>query len=275
MKKTYYSVPVRILRAFGALLILGLSFIPVYAVLTVSLTPYSKMLESLLFPKYLELSNYVDAFKIVYRQMGNSFKYSLTTVVLVLSISIPSAYVIARFKFKARKLLMFGLLFTQMLAGIVLIPAIYTIFSRLGLNNSVPALIFIYVGVNLSLSVWLLISFFAAIPREVEEAAIIDGVGRLAMIYQVAVPMVKPGIAVSAIFIFINVYNEFVIPLFLVTDTASQTITQVLNSLMSATTIEWHILAAGAVVGMIPPLVAFLFFQKSIVEGASAGAVKG
>lgn len=275
MRKKYRSIPSKIFVAFLSLLVLAFSIAPLYTTFNVSMTPYSNMLESMLYPKYFEISNYGGALNIIYRQIWNSFTYSMTAVVLVLCISIPSAYVLARCRFKGRKLLSFSLLFTQMLSGIVLIPAIYTFLARMGLLNNVYTLIFMYVGVNLSLSVWLLMSYFAAIPREVEEAAIIDGIGRFGLICRVAVPMVKPGIAVSAIFIFINVYNEFVIPLFLITDTAYQTITQVLNSLMSATTIEWHYLAAGSIIGMIPPLTVFLLFQKSIVEGAAAGAVKG
>lgn len=264
-----------IIRFVLSVLILGFSILPLYSTFIVSITPFSKMLESIIYPKYLAFSNYKDAFAVIYRQLGNSFFYSFSAVVFVLSISIPSAYVLARCDFKGRKLISFGLLFTQMLSGIVLIPAIYTILAKLGLLNNIPVLIFVYVGVNLSLSVWLLSSYFQSIPLEIEEAAIIDGVGCWGLIYLVAVPIIKPGIAVSAIFVFINVYNEFVIPLFLITNTSFQTITQVLNSLMSATTIEWHLLAAGSLIGMIPPLIMFMFFQKSIVEGTTAGAIKG
>lgn len=265
----------KVLLGLLAAAILIFTFLPLYSAIIVSLTPYSNMLEPMIYPKYFEISNYGLVFRYIFRPMMNSFSYSLIAVVIVLCISIPSAYVLSRFRFRGRKPMMFILLFTQMLSGIVLMPAIYNLFVSLGLVNSLPALLFVYVGVNLSLSVWLLISFIDAVPIEIEEAAIIDGAGRLRLIYGIALPIIKPGIAVSAIFIFVNTYNEFVIPLFLVNNAKYQPVTMILNSLLTANTVEYHMLAAGAIIAMVPALVIFLVFQKSIISGAAAGAVKG
>lgn len=268
-------IPATIPKAILVVAILLFSILPIYNAVIVSLTPYSNMLEPMLFPRFYHFENFLTTFKIIYRQMINSFLYSITTVVIDLAIAIPVAYVIARFKFRGRQVVMFSLLFTQMLSGIVLMPSVYTIFARLKLTNMVFGLLLMYVGVNLALCIWLLVGFFSSIPKEVEEAAIIDGTGKFQLLYGVVVPMIKPGVAVSAIFIFINTYNEFVIPLFLLTNSKLHTITLTLNSLMTATTIEWQNLAAGSLIGMIPPMIAFIFFQKDIIEGTIAGAVKG
>ena len=197
----------KILKVILAAFILSFSILPIYNAVIVSLTPYSNMLEPMLIPKYFHVANFLSTFKIIYRQMGNSFLYSITTVVIDLVIAIPVSYVIARFTFRGRQGVLFSLLFTQMLSGIVLMPSVYTIFSRLKLTNMVFGLILMYVGVNLALCIWLLVGFFSSIPKEVEEAAIIDGTGRFQLLYNVVVPMIKPGIAVSAIFIFINTYK--------------------------------------------------------------------
>ena len=265
----------RLLKVLVIVVILGFALLPLYNTVIVSLTPYSNMLEPMLYPKYFHISNFTETFALLYRQLLNSFLYAIVTVVLDLIIAIPAAYVIARFRFRGRSLIMFSLLFTQMLAGIVLMPSVYTIYIKIHLINTVLGLLILFVSVNLALTIWLLTGFFSSVPVQVEEASIIDGAGRFQLLYLVAVPMVKPGIAVSAIFAFINTYNEFVIPLFLMGNAKWHTLTLTLNSIMSATTIEWHTLAAGALIGMIPPLIAFLFFQKDIIEGAAAGAVKG
>jgi ABC-type glycerol-3-phosphate transport system permease component len=267
--------PWKIIKLITITFIAFWSILPIYNTVIVSLTPFSNMLEPMLFPKYFNFQNFVNAFNIIDAQMVNSFLYSIITVIIAMLISIPASYTIARIEFIGKKVVLFALLFSQMLAGIVLMPSVYSIFNKLRLSNTVFGLILVYVGVNLALTIWLLIGFFSSIPKDIEEAAIIDGTGRLQLLVHVVVPMLKPGIAVSAIFVFINTYNEFVIPLFLVTDAKLYTITLTLNSLMTATTIEWHHLAASSLIGMVPPIVIFLFFQRNIVEGVVTGAIKG
>ncbi|MEG1524667.1 MAG: carbohydrate ABC transporter permease [Clostridia bacterium] len=269
------SVRFKVLYVLGGAFILFFSIAPVYSAIVVSLTPASHSLDPISIPRFFETANFVNVMQYILRPMLNSFFYAIVTTVIVLVISIPSAYVLSRFRFKGRQAFRFVLLFTQMLAGVVLMPAVYSIFVRLGLVNSVPALIFIFVGVSLSLSVWLLFGFLASVPVEIEEAAIIDGAGRFRLLYGIVVPIIKPGIAVSAIFTFVGTYNEFVIPLFLMNDASHGTVTMTLNSFMTAITIDWNLLAAGSIIGMLPPLLIFLIFQKYIIGGAAAGAIKG
>jgi len=136
-------------------------------------------------------------------------------------------------------------------------------------------LILVLTGVNLALVVWILFGFFQSLPKEVEEAAMIDGASFLAMLVRVVVPVSGPGIAVGAIFVFINTYNEFVIPLFLITDSKLFTITLSLYTLLTDTTIRWHIMAASSLIGMVFPILIFVMFQKYIVKGLTSGALKG
>ncbi len=251
------------------------SVIPMYGALIVALTPYSNLMEPLLYPVYWEFSNFATAFMSIARPFFNSFFYSITTVVFVLLIAIPASYTITRFNFPGRKIMLFLLLWTQMLAGIIVMPSIYTSLIEFGLSDRVPTLVFILTGVNLSMTVWLLVGFFSGLPREIEEAALIDGVSIFKLFTKIILPISTPGIAVAATFAFINGYNDFVIPLFVMTSPEKLPLTMRLNSLISEITVQWHILAAGSLIGLLPPLLLFFVFQRYIIGGITSGAVKG
>ena len=124
------------------------------------------------------------------------------------------------------------------------------------------------------MAVWVLYGFFQTLPKEIEEAALIDGCSYVGTLIRIIVPISGPGIAVGAIFVFINSYNEFVIPLFLLTDARLQTITMALYSLLTDTTIRWELLAGCSLIVIIPPVIIFLLFERYIVSGLIAGAVK-
>jgi ABC-type glycerol-3-phosphate transport system permease component len=268
------SLPSRLGKWLTGILLLVFSVAPIYACLILALTPRSHMLETQLTPHYFQVSNFLNAFKEIYFSIGNSFFYAIATVVFTLVISIPVAYIVARYEFKAKKVMLFGLLLTQMIAGIVILPSLYAIYTKIGFINSRFMLILTLTGVNLALTIWLLVGFFVTLPQEVEDAAYIDGVSFTKLIILIIVPMSAPAIAVSAIFAFINSYNEFLVPLFLITDSSMQTITMKLYNYLSDTTVLWPIVGSAALIGLLPPVVTFLFFQKYIVSGITSGAVK-
>jgi ABC-type glycerol-3-phosphate transport system permease component len=169
---------------------------------------------------------------------------------------------------------LFSLLLTQMMAGIVILPSLYTMYSKLKLVDSPYGLVFVLMAANLALAVWVLYGFFQTLPKEIEEAALIDGCSYVGTLIRIIVPISGPGVAVGAIFVFINSYNEFVIPLFLLTDARFQTITMALYSLLTDTTMRWELLAGCSLVVIIPPVIIFLLFERYIVSGLTSGAVK-
>ncbi len=250
------------------------SVLPVYACLIIALTPLGNVMEPQLYPKFWAIANLVVSFKYIVLRMINSLVYSLFSVLFVLVIAVPSAYVLARYHFRGRDASLFGLLLTQMMAGIVILPSIYTMYSKLKLVDSPYGLVFVLMGANLALAVWVLYGFFQTLPKEIEEAALIDGCSYVGTLIRVIVPISGPGIAVGAIFVFINSYNEFVIPLFLLTDARLQTITMTLYSLLTDTTMRWELLAGCSLVVIIPPVVIFFLFERYIVSGLTSGAVK-
>ncbi|HEY8499375.1 MAG TPA: carbohydrate ABC transporter permease [Clostridia bacterium] len=269
------SIGFKVLDIFFKALIIIFSVSPIYACIIVSLTPYSNLLSPQLFPHYFDIGNYAAAFKNIAPYMLNSFLYAIMTICFTLFVSIPVAYICARYNFKGKSPVVFGLLLTQMISGIVLLPSLYSIYNNFDLLDNRFSLVFTFTGVNIALTVMLLMGFFKTIPYAIEEAAYIDGINFTMLLVRIIVPISLPAIAVSAIFTFINSYNEFVIPLFLLTSPEIKTLTLRLYSYMSDTTVLWNIVGAAALIGMLPPVLIFMFFQKYIISGITSGAVKG
>lgn len=269
------SVRFKIFRLVLCVLLCIFALLPVYAALIVALTPYSNMLQPQLFPHYFEIANFRDAFASIFRNVMNSFFYAACATLLTTIIAIPAAYVLARYRFRGRRAVSFALMLTQMMAGIVVLPTLYKMLNNLGLLDSRTVLIVVYSAFNLALVVTILQGYFATLPEGLDEAAAVDGCNYLDILTRIIVPISGPGIAVGAIFVFVNTYNEFVIPLFLLSDASHYPLTLKIYSMLSDTTIRWHIMAAASLIGIIPPVAIFTFFQKYIIQGVTAGAVKG
>lgn len=259
---------------FLLILLTVFSLLPLYAALIVALTPSSRVLNMQLVPNYFHVANFATSFAAIKRGIWNSFLYSIIATLMALIISIPAAYVLGRYKFKGKKVILFLLLFTQMISGIELLPSLYTFFQKLNISNSVPGLIVVLSGVNLALVVWILYGYFQTLPVGIEEAAMIDGCSYIRMLLSIIIPLSGPGIAVGAIFVFINSYNDFVIPLFLLADRNRYPLTLTLYSMLTDATVRWEIVAASSLIAIIPCVLLFTFFQRYIISGITMGAVK-
>lgn len=251
------------------------AILPIYMTLIVSLTPYSNVLEAQLFPHYFEIENFIDAFDLIWDNVLNSFFYAVCTTILVTVVAIPAAYVMARYYFLGRTVIQFLLILTQMLAGIVILPTLYKMFDAMNLLNSRASMILVMVAMNLALVETILYGYFRTLPIELDESAQIDGASYIQLLIHIICPASGPGIAVGAIFAFVNSYNEFVVPLFLLSDSKKYPITLTIYSLLTDTTIRWHIMAAASIIGIVPPVIIFTVFQKYIIGGVTNGAVKG
>lgn len=269
------SLTGKIVRAVLCVIFCLFAITPIYTALIVSLTPYSNMLEPQLFPHYFEMENYIGAFRLIWHNVLNSFIYACSATALTTFVAVPAAYVLAKYRFQFRQGMMFILLLTQMMAGIVILPTLYRMFQSLSMLNSRFSLVLVLTGVNLALVVTILHGYFSTLPTELEEAAALDGCSYIQMLLRIILPISGPGIAVGAIFVFVNSYNEFVVPLFLLTDADKYPLTLTVYSLLSDTTIRWHTMAAASLIGIIPPVFIFTFFQKYIIQGITSGAVKG
>lgn len=198
---------------------------------------------------------------------------SFTTVAITIPLGAAAAYVISRHNFRGRDTLFVAILVTQFVPAVVVAIPFFNLFRTLGLIDTPWALVIVYLSFTLPYAIWLLRGFFDALPVEIEEAAYIDGCNELQTLRYVTMPLVMPGILVSAVFAFISAWNEF---FFAVILTRSDVITLPVG-LQTITGVRgpmWEQLAAGGMIVMIPILIMSLFIRRYFVQGITVGAVK-
>ncbi len=196
-----------------------------------------------------------------------------STLIVVL-VSIPAAYYTARHTFRGRTLFLLLVLVTQMFAPTALVVGLYREFLQLNLVNSYLALILVNAGFNLAFSIWILQGYFTSIPVELEEAAMLDGLGRFGSMMRVTLPLAMPGIVTAVIFTFIAAWNEFVVALTLTTTPDHQPLTVTLDRFIGAYHIDWQFLFAGSIFAVVPVVVLFALIERYLVGGLTAGSVK-
>ncbi|HET9069713.1 MAG TPA: carbohydrate ABC transporter permease [Amaricoccus sp.] len=206
--------------------------------------------------------------------MGHSLIVATGTVLLGLLVSVTAAYAFSRFRFRGRRLLMLQFLLVNMFPVVLLILPLFILMRWLGLLDTHLALILANATVAIPFAVWMLTSYLDAIPRSLDEAAMIDGCSRLAALRRVVLPLALPGIVSTGIYIFITAWNEYLYALTL-TGRNVRTVTVAIQTLIGEFQIEWGLLAAGGIVGALPVVLLFLLVQRRLVGGLTQGAVKG
>ncbi len=221
-------------------------------------------------------SNFINVFKEIEfgTYMKNTIIIALATMLIGLIVSIPAGYFVARHNFRGRTLFLLVVLVTQMFSPTTLLIGIYREMSVLNLINTYTGLIMVNAAFNLAFAVWILSSFFRSIPKEIEEAAQIDGCSRFQAFRKVALPLALPGIVTTAIFIFIAAWNEFVVAYTLASQPAKQPFSVGLSLLTGYYEVKWNYLFAGSLIAIIPVVVLFIFIEKYLVSGLTAGSVK-
>ncbi|MDG6249020.1 carbohydrate ABC transporter permease [Glaesserella parasuis] len=188
--------------------------------------------------------------------------------------SAMAAYGIVRF-FPKLGSIMSRLLVTTYIFPPILLAIPYSIaMAKAGLTNTTSGLIIVYLSFSVPYAVWLLVGFFQTVPIEIEEAAKIDGAGKFTIFFKVVLPLVAPGIVATAIYTFINAWNEFLYALILVNDTSKMTVAVALRSLNGAEILDWGDMMAASVIVAIPSVLFFCFIQNKIAGGLSEGSVK-
>ena len=206
--------------------------------------------------------------------LATSLIVAVATTVLTIVIAVPAAYAFARLKLPGRKPLGFYVLATQLVPPIGLIIPYFLILNRIGWMDSYRGLVLIYMTFSLPFAIWLLVSYFEDIPREMEEAALIDRASRWQALWHVVLPQARGAIAVTVIFVFLNAWNEFLFAVVLGGANVRPVTVSMYNYINTEQT-QWAQLAAAALVAMLPVIVLGLAAQKHIVNGLTAGAVKG
>ena len=204
----------------------------------------------------------------------NSLMVSLSTTLIATVISSLAAYGIVRFFPKLGNMMSKLLIMTYMFPAIVLVIPYAVVMGKLGLTNTRLGLVLVYLSFNVPYAVWLLVGFFKTVPIGIEEAARIDGAGRLQTFVRVVLPLVAPGLVSTAIYMFINAWNEFLYALILTSSSSITTLSIKLHTMQGADVLNWGDMMAACMVVVLPSVVFFSFIQKYIAGGMTEGAVK-
>ena len=206
--------------------------------------------------------------------LTSSLIIAVATTILTIVIAVPAAYAFARLKLPGRRPLGFYVLATQLVPPIGLIIPYFLIMNRIGWMDSYRGLVLIYLTFSLPFAIWLLVSYFEDIPREMEEAALLDRASRLQAFWHVVLPQARGAIGVTVVFVFLNAWNEFLFAVILGGATVKPVTVSMYNYINTEQT-QWAQLAAAALMAMLPVIALGIAAQKHIVAGLSAGAVKG
>ncbi len=266
--------------ALAAALILFFVLAPFYWVMNIALTSEEQSFTHGIhyLPVGITLANFFGIFEAVAfgRAFVNSAVVAVSVTTLAIVLSVFAAYAFARFNFRGRRLLIVSLLLIYMLPGILLLVPMMVIFRTLGILNTYPALILAESTHAVPFAVWLLTNYFASLPRELEEAAQVDGCDRLGAMLRIALPLAVPGLVAAALFVFIASWNNFLFAFMFTSGEDVRTLPVLLRMFaMGESSVQWGKIMAGAVLTTLPVAAAFLFFQRYLIRGLAAGAVKG
>jgi multiple sugar transport system permease protein len=231
-----------------------------------------------LLPKNPDLSNYTQALteQGLIRSMLNSLQISVATTVLVVIVSLPVAYALARFRSRLRPITNGWILVSQVFPVILIVIPLFMILRPLHLTNTIPGVVIVYMVWSMPFALWMLQGYVAAVPRELEEAASVDGASRVRTIVSIVMPLLRPGLIATAMFTFISAWNEFFFALVLLQDPQLKTLPLVLARFVGAEgQVQIGPLAAASVLATVPSLVFFAFLQRRLTSGLLSGAVKG
>lgn len=261
-----------------------LTLYPVMLVVRKSVTPgdnFSRSLNPV--PTELTLKHYKDVIgsrdsagrSLFGRQFLNSLVVSLITTIMGLFLASTAAYSFSRFRFAGREIGLTMFLVVQMFPATLIMIPLYVILDRLGLLNSMTGLVLVYSTTAIPFCVWMLKGYFDTIPKELEEAAWIDGATRFSMFWRVVLPLSRPALAVTALFSFMTAWNEYILAETFLNEETAYTLPVMLQHYVGSHSTSWGKFAAGSVIVSVPIMVLFYVLQKHLVGGLTAGGVKG
>lgn len=207
--------------------------------------------------------------------MLNTLVVASVVTGLNLVIGTTAGYAYARFRFPLKMLSLFALLFTRMLPTVVLIPAFFLMFRALGLQNTLAGLVIAYCSFTLPFTVWIMKAYFETIPAELDRSALVDGCNRFQAYYRIVLPVSGPGLVAGGAFTFMLCWNEFIVAQVLNTKPGTTTLPPVIAGMNAQINVDYSVIAASGFLGALPAVLLVLFFQKYLVEGLTAGSVKG
>jgi multiple sugar transport system permease protein len=230
-------------------------------------------------PASLSVANYVEAWTSKLtpfsRFFANSLWVSSVTMVATTLVSILAGYALARFRFAGRQTFLLIFLATQMFPAVLLIAPLLSQWYALGLIDTYQVLIYSNFSFTVPFTVWMLVGYFESIPLELEESAMLDGCNRFGALCRVVLPLAAPGVAATAIFAFVASWSELLFAITFTSQTEMRTLSAGLLFMVGQYEIQWGQLSAGVIISTVPVAILFTYLQRHLIQGLSAGAVKG
>jgi multiple sugar transport system permease protein len=266
------------LRYAVVVVVLGIVIVPFLWVFLASFRPNSELiqqgiginLDSLTLDNYRNLQQAAQYFT----YLTNSAIVAITSMIVSITLALLAAYSVYRTRYPGRRPLYLALIITYVFPGVVLLIPLYQLMGKVGLINNLLSLVIVNVTFTAPFSVWLMRGFFGAIPAGIEEAAAIDGAGRLRILFSIVLPLTAPGIAAAAIFSFVWSWTEYMFASAFIVDEGKKTLPVGLGAFIQQYNIDWGILTAAAVATAVPVIIIFAFIGRYFVEGLTAGAEK-
>jgi ABC-type glycerol-3-phosphate transport system permease component len=268
----------RLWLALGQVLLAVVILLPFFWMVSVSLKPGAEpfAIPAKLWPDNPTLDNYVSAFRPEFRiYFMNSVIVSLSTVAIVVSLALLAAYTFTRNQTRVILFLMALVIAAQMFPASAIIIPIYKLMKEAGLLNTYASLIIAYITVTLPVAIWMLRAFMARLPVELDEAAAVDGCGPFRTFFSVILPLCKPGIVATAVFVLIVTWQEFLFALSFTSTKEMRTLPVGMNDFIGQYGIRYGELMASSVLISVPVVAVFFLLQRQFVAGLTAGAVKG
>ena len=276
------QVPLRkvIVRMIAGFIVLAIFVLP-YVIMffgSVKTKAQIRSVDPTYFPTEWHWENYINMWSTpetpLPQNLISTIIISVFATLIVLLVAMPAAYYTARFRFPGRMVFLFLVIVTQMLQPAVLTSGLFRQFLAFDMIDTWAAMIFINAAFNLSFAVWIMHSFFAGIPKEVDEAAQIDGAGRLRVLFTISLPLVWPGIVTAIVFTFVACWNEFAASLVILSTAGNQPLSVALTKFVGQYETSWQYVFGVSIVAIVPVVILFMIIEKRLVGGLTAGSVK-
>lgn len=275
------SVKKNVIFCVIAILVACVLLFPLYWTFITSLKTETEIFQNppTFFPHIVNTKSYAAQVETgdfnMFKSFANSMIISLGAMAIAVLLAVPASYGIAKYRFRGRKVMLLTFLVTQMLPVSVLLTPLFMLFKNMHLYNTWGSAILADATIGIPFSILILKNYFASIPKDMEEAAYIDGCNRFTAFIRILLPIAKPGVMVCAIFSFLYAWGDLAYGMTFIIDQQSRPITAGIFNFMGQYGTKWSYLTAFAVVTIIPVLLIFIFMQKYIVGGMTSGAVKG
>ncbi|MBN1564575.1 MAG: carbohydrate ABC transporter permease [Anaerolineae bacterium] len=283
-RENFETFIARVLRIMFLIFFLVITAFPFYWMVNMAARPYQDIAvhPTRLIPTADQWQELPNTFQAVWedynfkKYVQNSLILSFLTVLLTLVISIPGAYAATRLEFKLKNVMSTGILLVYMFPAVVISIPLFVVYTKIGLRGKVSGMVLIYMSATLPVSLYMLRSYFATIPKDLEEAALIDGCTRLQAIVRVTIPLSLPAIVTVALYVWMIAWNEFLYALlFLLDQPDNWTLPLGLQQLTKAQEVDISYLMAGSLVITVPVILIYLLLERFVTAGLTAGAVKG